>query len=149
MRRCTPLILLWLAGCLPVTSPSEDVALATSISSPVFKSGDAVTIRITATNHGSKVRTLTGTACQNSFSVVNAANQKVAPPGGVCTAEAVSIALRFNETYVYVHTWKGESIESDGVTVKYLDPATYRLRGKVVIDGQALASPEAIVRITP
>ena len=149
MRRSAPFLILLLSGCLPPTSPSEDLAFSTAISSPVFKSGDPITIRITVTNHGSKTRTLMGDACQNSFSVINGANQVVAPGSRVCTAAVYARELKFNETYVFVHQWNGETTAAGSSTVTYLAPASYRLRGFVSVEGQQLTSPEAIVRITP
>lgn len=149
MRHCAPFVVLLLCGCLPPTSLSDDLAFATSVSSPVFKSGDPVTIRITVTNHGGKVRTLYGDACQNSFTVVNVANEVVAPGSRICTAAVYTKELKFNETYVFVHQWNGESVASPSGAVTYLAPASYRLRGRVSVEGQTLSSPEAIVRITP
>lgn len=148
VRMCVLLASSAVSACseTPVEPASvNDIAVALSVSRSAFRSAEGTTVRITVTNNGRGIASISTPQCQSLFEV-NRANTTIVAAGGFpCPAIHAPQTLRPGESATYERPWNG----SDWNWAVQLRAGQYQLRGKVLMGQQAMVGQSVTVELLP
>lgn len=128
------------AGCsASSTAPGDDVAVTATVAPATVRVSDTVTVRITVTNRGRRVRTIDIGTCTPPFVVTDRSDAVVGPPyAPVCAAALWTTELAPGEVFVFTLPWRAAVV-----------PGVYAVRGRVPAQGRRVDGEPASVNVTP
>lgn len=140
-------LLLVLASCRErSTEPADVISVNTALSSTTLRTGEAVTITVTATNISTRPVTIQGNTCPRPYVVLQGA-EAVAPGGMVCPAISIPIDLAPGGSHTFTYRWAGDRRKDEPTLSSTIQLAagSYTIRGVVAGGpGEVLGNPVTI-----